>query len=88
MKPVTFPEVNAVLAEDQPQYQPLPVHRDKATGMVVSCWRLSRWERLKLLVTGRLWLLQLTFGDPLQPQCPQLDRPFAPAPAPAPVGAK
>lgn len=42
MKPIGFPEQNTVLPKDQPQYQPLPVHRELTLpGTVVSCWRLS-----------------------------------------------
>ncbi len=32
----------------------LPVHR--GSGMVISCWRLSFWERLRLVLTGNVWL--------------------------------
>lgn len=78
MTPARFPEQNATLAENQPEYLPLPVHRSP-DGTVVSCWRLTWWERLKVLLTGRLWLVQLTFGDPLQPQCPMAASPFVSA---------
>ncbi len=77
MTPVRFPEANVTLAKDQPEYLPLPAHR-APDGLVVSCWRLGWRERLKLLLTGRLWLLQHTFGDPLQPQSPTADYPFVP----------
>lgn len=80
MKPVSFREVTDVLAKNQPQYLPLPVHRS-ADGVVVSCWRLSFWERVKVLFTGRLWALQMTFGQPLQPQAFDVSKPFDPAPA-------
>lgn len=77
MKPVGFLEQNAVLAEHQPQYQPLPVYRELTLpGRVVSCWHLTWRERVRLLVTGRLWLSQLTYGSPLQPQLPSIDCPF------------
>jgi hypothetical protein len=77
MTPVSFPEQNAVLAENQKEYVPLPVHRTRE-GLVVSCWRPTFWQRIKLLVTGRLWVLTLTFGDPLQPLMVQTEKPFAP----------
>lgn len=79
MTPISFPEHNAVLGKNQPEYRPLPVHRT-ADGTVVSCWRLTWRQRLRLLVTGRVWALQLTFNDPLQPQLLQTHSPFAPAP--------
>jgi hypothetical protein len=74
MKPIDFPQVNRVLAKDQPQYQPLPIcYCDD--GSAISCWKLSIWERLRLLLTGKLWLIQLTFHQPLQPQLPLIKEP-------------
>jgi hypothetical protein len=35
----------------------LPVYR--GSGMVISCWRLTFWERLRLVLTGNVWLLVL-----------------------------
>ena len=75
MNPIEFPEVNAVLAKNQPQYRPLPVHVD-AEGVVTSCWQLSWRERLTLLFTGIIWWQQMTFGAPLQPQKPDVQRPL------------
>lgn len=74
MKLITFPEANIVLAKDQPQYEPLPacVFMD---GTMLSCWHLTLWERVKLLWRGKLWLMQLTFHSPLQPQLPSVDKP-------------
>jgi hypothetical protein len=74
MKPILFPEITTTLALDQPEYQPLPVcvYGERT----ISCWQLSLWERVKLLFTGRLWLLQLNFRQPLQPQLPAVDCPF------------
>ena len=75
MTPRHFPEVNVTLGKGQAEYLPLPAYR-AADGMIVSCWTLSLWERVKVLFTGRLWLLQLTFGAPLQPQHPTTNLPF------------
>lgn len=75
MIPTSFPEQNVVFAENQPQYQPLPAHRTE-DGEVISCWKLTWRERITLLLTGRLWLRQLTFNLPLQPQLPTAERPF------------
>lgn len=70
MKPIRFPEVNLVIAKDQPQYIPLSVHKipDDHAGRIVFCWRLSWPERLVLLLTGKLWHTIMTFDQPLQPQ--------------------
>lgn len=68
MKPVCFEGANTVYAEHQDPYRPLPAFYDeKANGRVVSCWSLSFRERLRLLITGEVWLTMLTFGKPLQP---------------------
>lgn len=75
MKPIEFKEQTHILAKDQPEYQPLPVLIE-ADGCMTSCWKLSIWERLKLLFTGRLWLMQLTFHQPLQPQLPSVNNPI------------
>ena len=75
MKPIEFPEQNVVFAKDQPEYLPLPVHKTP-DGMVISCWALTWRERFKMLLTGRMWWSVLTFNQPLQPQCPHVDRPF------------
>ncbi len=74
MTPERFPEMTGTLAEDQPEYLPLPVcvYGERT----ISCWHLSLWERVKLLFTGRLWLLVLNFRQPLQPQLPLVDYPF------------
>lgn len=77
MKPVDFEGVNCILAKDQPPYQPLPVMMDfDSNGCVTSCWRLTWWERLKLLVTGRLWLTQMTFNMASQAILPSVDCPI------------
>ena len=75
MKPVKFKEVNVTFAENQSEYLPLPACRDK-DGQVISCWQLTFIERLKILFSGILWLRQLTFNQKLQPQLPEIDRPF------------
>lgn len=61
-------------AKDQPEYLPLPVVR-APNGEIVTCWRLSRWERLRLLISGRFFLIVLTFNNPLQPMQLTVDAP-------------
>ena len=48
MHPIEFPEQNAVLAKDQPEYLPLPVcrHGDRT----ISCWKLTFGERSQVAV--------------------------------------
>ena len=75
MTPVSFPEVNTTFAKDQPQYQPLHAHKD-LVGIVTTCWKLTLRERLRVLWTGRVWLQQMTFNAPLQPQLPHTEKPL------------
>lgn len=58
-----------VFAKDQPEYQPLPVLRN-ADGDLISAWQLSWRERIRLFLTGRLYIGLLTFNRPLQPILP------------------
>ena len=74
MKPFKFKGHNCVFAEDQPEYLPLPAHKGP-DGRVTTCWRLTLRERLQVLFKGEMWLQQLSFGQPLQPQLPSADRP-------------
>ena len=57
MKPIKFEEANAQYAKDQPPYVMLPAFVDPKDpdGAVVFCIQLSLVERLRLLVTGKLW---------------------------------
>ena len=68
MKPVEFPGVNVVFAKDQPEYQPLPAFKaDTPEGEVVTCWKLSFRERLRVLFKGEIWLCLMSFNKPLTP---------------------
>jgi len=68
MKPIKFKEQNCTYAEDQPEYLPLPAFKNDSTeAEVISCWKLSFKERIKILFTGKLWVSLLTFNKPLTP---------------------
>lgn len=66
MKPIKFKEQNCTYAKNQDQYGNLPAFLSN-DGVVVSCWKLSFTERLRLLFRGRLWLGLLSFNIPLTP---------------------
>jgi hypothetical protein len=66
MKPIDFYGSNVVFAKDQPEYLPLPAHKTP-DGQVTSCWKMSWKERLRCIVTGRIFITMLTFNKPLQP---------------------
>ena len=74
MKPIEFDGFNCTYAKDQPEYLPLPVLKT-AEGEVFSCWSLTWRERLRVLLTGRIWYSVLTFNRPLQPQLPSVRKP-------------
>jgi hypothetical protein len=64
----TVPGLNLeqiTIAEHQPEYLPLPaiIVGDR----VVTRWKLSWAERFRILFSGNLWLILLTFGQPVQP---------------------
>ncbi len=75
MMPVEFPEQTIVWAKNQPPYLPLPAFTNERE--TISCWSLTWKERLLVLVFGRLWLRQINYGEPLQPQAPCVESPFA-----------
>lgn len=55
-------------AENQPEYQPLPALKiNDETGNVISCWKLSFKEKIKILFTGKVWVGLMMFGKPLTP---------------------
>lgn len=65
-----YPEI--VFAKDQPQYLQLPAavlggREGGREGRIITRWRLSLYERLKVLLTGNIFLEILTFNKPLQP---------------------
>jgi len=75
MKPVEFKHQNTVFAKDQPEYQPLPaLILDTPEGEVISCWKLSFNERLKVLMFGRVWLSLMSFNKPLTPSYLSVNR--------------
>ena len=74
MQLIEFPEQTLVIAKDQPEYIPMPAHRD-VDGVVTCCWCLSWKERLRVLLTGTVWHQILTFNGPLQPQKLSVSKP-------------
>ena len=64
-----FPGHNIVIAEDQPEYMPMPaLALAGPEGEIICCWRLTWRERWQVLVGGRIWHHVLTFRRSLQPQ--------------------
>ena len=68
MEPVNFHEQCKMFAENQPEYLKLPVFVADTIGgpdMFISCWRLSLWERVKLLFTKDIYLSILGNQPPI-----------------------
>ena len=78
MKLIEFKEQTCVIAKNQPQYEPMPAWReaDDIEGRIVCCWKLTKWERIKLLFTGKVWHYIFTFNQPIQPQLLSVAYPF------------
>lgn len=71
MSPVSpvIPETNleeVVYAKEQPEYQPLPSLRT-ADGTILTRWQLTEEEKQQVLSQGYVYLLVMTFNQPLQP---------------------
>lgn len=62
MKAVEFPEVNLRIAENQPEYQTLPVHVQsdiESNGFFTQatiCFELDKDELKQVAETGRIWI--------------------------------
>ncbi len=67
MKPIKFSHSNVIYAENQPEYLPLPSHKS-ADGVSTACWAMNWRERLRVLITGKIYAQTMTFNKPLQPQ--------------------
>ena len=67
MKAIKFKEANTIFGKDQPEYKPLPAFVDE-NRIVVTCYKMSLQERLKVIFTGKVWLSIMAFNGELQPQ--------------------
>lgn len=75
MKPIKFKHCNVTFAKDQHEYMPLPTLRiNSPEGQVISCWKMSLRERIKVLFTGKVWLSLMSFNKPLTPSYMSVNR--------------
>lgn len=77
---IEFPEQTTTIAKSQPGYLPMPAHMffNDSQGRIACCWQLTWRDRIKLLITGKIWHQILTFDKPLQPQLLTVDKPKMP----------
>ena len=69
MKSVKFKESTIVFAKGDPVYE-THVYMDQSIRGekdIVVCYKLNFWERLLVLITGRIWLTQTTYNGKLLP---------------------
>lgn len=66
MKPIKTRHTNIVFGEGKDAYEPLPAWKNKQ-GQVVTCWELTDEEIQQLIQSKKIYLMQLTFNQPLQP---------------------
>lgn len=76
MKPFKFKHHNAIAGDGQKEYVPLPILRfgNDPEGQIVSCWKLSFKEKVKILFTGKMWLSMFTYQSDLQPSLMSVHR--------------
>lgn len=58
MKQIEFKQANRSLA--LVGKTPIPAYVDETVPQVVTCWRLSFWERVKVLFTGKVFTCTLS----------------------------
>lgn len=75
MKPIEFKEQTMKFGENQKEYGTLPAFRDRE-GQVITCWELEEGELEQIQKTGKVYLRQLTFNQPLQPVSLHIASPF------------
>ena len=75
MKPINFEHCNKIFGANQANVTPLPALLiDSPQGEVITCWKLNLFERLIVLLTGKVWMANQTFNEPLQPITLTTDR--------------
>ena len=65
MTPIKFKGHNIIMGENQPEYGQLPA-LITPSGEVVSWWKPSVWERVKILFGQNVCLVQATQNSPMQ----------------------
>lgn len=100
MNAVEFPQQHGIIAKDQPEYIPLPVHyktervkfkdehgKDVIKEVVMevtACFKLDPEEVAQVISTGVLWYTQCVYGNQFQPIRMSLVNPFEPTQAAPP----
>jgi hypothetical protein len=75
MKPIVFKNCTCEYAKHQKEFKALPAFKAE-NGEVITCWQMTWKERFKSFFTGKVWLHQQTYNNPLQAVFMQVDYPF------------
>lgn len=74
-KPIDFPQVNTLYRGDNAEIGDLPCYRD--SQQTISCWELTPDELQEITRNGgKIYLSQMNFLAPLQPQAIWATSPF------------
>lgn len=92
MKAIDFPQRTHMLAENQPEYETMPVYTEmKQTNItngaykrvskdvpwsMTACFELSDREIEEIVRTRKLWYTQMLFGNNFQPVSLSIKNPF------------
>jgi len=66
MRPTTFTGSNVIYGKDQAAYQELPAMKFP-DGEILTCWEMSEEEFQQFCKTRKLYVMVLSFNQPLQP---------------------
>lgn len=67
MKPIEFPEQNALATSEDANVQPLPCRISKDGTQVISCWELTEADFERLKRKPRIYVSQMTYGGAIPP---------------------
>lgn len=78
MRAVEFPEVNGRLAEEQAEYETLPIYLESLPDVTIvyACFELSKEEREELAKTGKLWYSRRFHSGQFEPFLITTEKPF------------
>jgi len=75
-KVVEFAEQNATFRGDGKTIGDMPCYTDEV--MTISCWELSEEDLANIVKTGKIFVAQMNYNEPLQPQAIWFENPFFP----------
>lgn len=67
MKPIEFPEQNAIASSEDENVQPLPCRISEDGTQVISCWELTEADFERLKRNPRIYISQMTYGGQIIP---------------------